>query len=128
VSNNNSDQPVPLTKEERRTLLHRYATPKIDAACEKEKSTKELILHFNKFTVAEEDDSSAEDNIPLSHLATQTNVIGNPLLKKNQNQSRGQPGQPGAPTTKLSKRQQVSQYKQRNAKGKAANRKAHGRA
>jgi hypothetical protein len=85
---------LPSQKHERLTLLHRHALPKIDAACETEKTTKELIKHFSKFKIGEgqeEDDSSPDSssnyNIPLSQLYMQ-NVVGNPELKKNQTKRR----------------------------------------
>jgi hypothetical protein len=128
VSNNS---PVPLTKKQRRTLLHRYAVPKIDAACETEKTTKELIKHFSTFKIGEGqeevDSSSDDDDIPLSQLLRQTNVVGNPELKTNQNSRRFQPSQLGAPTTQVSRNAGKAVVKEKEKKRNARAKKAHGR-
>jgi hypothetical protein len=121
---------LPSQKHERLTLLHRHALPKIDAACETEKTTKELIKHFSKFKIGEgqeEDDSSSDDNdIPLSQLCMQ-NVVGNPELKKNQTKKRFQPSQRGAPTTVVSRNAGKTASKEIQKKRKARAKKAHGR-
>jgi hypothetical protein len=103
---------------------------KIDAACETQKTTKELIELFDSFKIGErleEDDSSPEDNIPLSQLATQTNAVGNPALMKNQRQARLQMSQSGAPTGLANKAQGRSRKKENNAQKKATAKRAHGR-
>jgi hypothetical protein len=128
VSNNS---PVPLTKKQRRTLLHRHAVPKIDAACETEKTTKELIKHFYKFKIGErqeEDDSSSDDDdIPLSQLLRQTNVVGNPELKTNQTSRRFQPSQLGAPTTGVSRKAGKAVVMESKKTRQALAKRAHGR-
>jgi hypothetical protein len=121
-SNNN---PVPLTKEDRRTLLHRYATPKIDAACETARITGELIEHFGRFKIGERQEE--DDDIPLSQLASQTNEVGNPNLEKHQRQGRLQPSQTGAPTTIGRKKAERATTKQKKVAIKAAAKRANGR-
>jgi hypothetical protein len=105
--------------------------PKIDAACETEKTTKELIKHFSTFKIGEGqeevDSSSDDDDIPLSQLLRQTNVVGNPELKTNQNSRRFQPSQLGAPTTQVSRNAGKAVVKEKEKKRNARAKKAHGR-
>jgi hypothetical protein len=71
-------------------------------------------------------DSSSKDGIPLVHLFTQTNVVGNPELKKNQAQRRLQPSQVGEPTRTGTKKAEKTVLKQTKKKKQAISRTAHG--
>jgi hypothetical protein len=65
---------------------------KLTLPVRQKKTTKEIIEHFDKFKIGErqeEDDSlldsSLKDDVTLSQLTMQTNVVGNPALKEESN-------------------------------------------